>query len=60
LPASFAEKVLGVYSQFLHPKAKLFAMKFRRILEVLRIQDLQKDFWAHFHDLSIQKRSCFL
>jgi len=60
LPASFAEKVLGAYTRFLRPKMKQFAVKCRRILEVLRIQGLQKDFWAHFHDLCVQKRSCFL
>jgi len=60
LLASFAEKVLGAYSRFMRRKTKLFAVKFRRILEVLRIQGLQKDFWAHFHDLCVQKRSCLL
>ena len=39
---------------------KLFAVKFRRILEVLCLQGLQKNFWAHFHDLCVQKWSCFL
>jgi len=57
LPANFAEKVLGAYSRFLRPKTKLFAVKFRRILEVLRIQELQKDFRAHFHHFCVQKRS---
>jgi len=40
LPASFAEKVLGAYSRFMRPKTKLFAVKFRRILDVLRLQGL--------------------
>ena len=40
LPASFAEKVLGAYSRFSRPKTKLFAVKFRRILEVLCLQVL--------------------
>jgi len=29
-------------------KAKLFAVKFRRMLEVLDLQVLQKKFWAQF------------
>jgi len=37
------------------PKMKLFAVQFRRILEVLCLQGLQKKFWAHFHDLCVQK-----
>jgi len=36
-------------------KTKLFAMKFRRILEVLCLQVLQKRFWVQFHDLCEQK-----
>jgi len=42
LPASLAEKVLGAYSRFLRPKTKRFAVKFRRILDVLRIQGYKK------------------
>ena len=38
LPTIFAEKVLGAYSRFLHPKMKLFAVKFRHILEVFALQ----------------------
>jgi len=34
--------------------------KFRCILEVLRLQELQKKFLVQFHDLCVQKRSCFL
>jgi len=35
LPALFTEKVLGAISRVVHPKTKRFAVKFRRILEVL-------------------------
>ena len=56
----FIKKVLGAFSQFMRPKTKLIAMKFRRILEVLCLQGLQKKFWATFHDLCVQKRSCLL
>jgi len=42
LPASFKEKVVGAIPQFLRPQTKLFALKFRRILEVLCLQVLQK------------------
>ena len=38
LPANFAEKVPGAYSQFLHPKMKLFAMRFRCNVEVFALQ----------------------
>jgi len=60
LPASFTEKVLGAIPQFVSPKMKRFAVKFRRILEVLCLRVLQKKFWAQFHDLCVQKRSCLL
>jgi len=36
----FTKKVLGARSRFMRPKTKLFAVKFRRIVEVLRLQDL--------------------
>jgi len=42
LPVTFTEKVMGACSWFMRPKTKLFAVKFRRILEALRLQDLQK------------------
>jgi len=38
----FMKNVLGAFSWFMCPKTKLFAVKFRRISEVLRLQDLQK------------------
>ena len=60
LPASFAENVLGTISRFVRPKTKLFAAKFRDILEVLHLQDLQKNFRVHFHDFCVQKWSCLL
>jgi len=41
LPASF-EEVVGTIPRFVRSKTKLFAVKFRRILEVLCLQDLQK------------------
>jgi len=31
----FTKKFLGAFSRFMHPKMKLFAVKFRRIFEVL-------------------------
>jgi len=33
---------MGAFSRFLRPKSKLFAVKFRPILEVLCLQGLQK------------------
>ena len=33
-------------------------MKFRRILDVLGLQVLQKRFWAQFHEMCVQKLSC--
>jgi len=58
LPASFTEKVVRAIPQFMRPKMKRFAAKFRRFLEVLCPQVLKKKFWTQFHDLCIQKRSC--
>jgi len=48
----FTKKVLGAYSLFMCLKTKLLAVKFRRILEVLRSQGFQKKFWAHFHNFA--------
>jgi len=36
------KKVLGAFSRFMYLKTKLFAVKFRRILDVLRLQGLQQ------------------
>ena len=33
---------------------------FRRISEVLRLQGLQRKFWANFHDWCVLKRNCLL
>ena len=60
LPTSLTEKVVGGIPRFVCPKTKLFDVKFRRILEVLCLQDLQKKLWAQFHTLCVQKRSCLL
>jgi len=38
----FMKKVLGAFSWFLHPKMKLFVVKFRRIVEVTSVQALWK------------------
>jgi len=57
LPASFTEKVVGAIRQFVRPKMKLFAVKFRRISEVNRLQGLQKNFWTNFHDLCVQNEA---
>ena len=38
----------------------LFVVKFRRILEVFAWWGLWRKFWAHFHNLCVQKWSCFL
>ena len=56
----FYIKCSGHNFPILRPKTKLFAVKFRRILEVFHLQVLQKKFWAQFLDLWIRKRSCFL
>ena len=58
--ARFVNKVLGAFLRFMRRKAKLFAAKFRRILEVLHLLCFQRKFWANFHDLCIWKRSCLL
>ena len=41
-PCMLYKKVLGVFSRFMRPKMKLFAMEFRHILEVLCLRVLQK------------------
>jgi len=60
VPARFTEKVMGSFSRFVRSKTNLFAVKFRRILEALCLQSLQKKFWVHFHDLCVQIWGCFL
>jgi len=42
----------------MRPNTNLFTVKFRRMLEVIGLQVLQKKFWAHIYDLCFQKRSC--
>ena len=54
------EKIMCTFSRFMCPTKRLFAVKLRRILEVMRLQGTLKKFWAHFHDLCFQKRSCLL
>jgi len=45
---------------FLCPQMKLFAMQFRRILEVFRLQSLWRKFCTNFHDLCTPKQGfCF-
>jgi len=58
--ARVTKKFMGAFSRFMCPKTKLFAVNFRRILEVLCMQVLQKRFWVHYHYFFVQKRSCLL
>jgi len=51
LPCMLCKKCSGRIFTIYVSKTKLFAMKFRRILEVLCLQVLKKKFWAQFHDL---------
>jgi len=51
---------LGTFSRFLHPQTKLFAIKLRCILEVLRLEGLRRKFCRNFHDLCAHKRRCLL
>ena len=60
LRASFIKTFLGAFSHFWHPQTKLFAVKFRRILEVLCLQGLWKKLCTNFHNLCAPKRSCLL
>jgi len=50
LPVSLTEKVVGPIPRFVRSKTKLFVVKFRRIVEALCQEVLQKKFWAQFHD----------
>jgi len=42
-PPTLTKIFLGTLARFMHPKTKLFAMKFRRILKLLRSQCLEKE-----------------
>jgi len=53
------KKVLGAFPRFLRPETKLFAVKFRCILEVVALKGLWKKFWVHYLDFFVQKQSCF-
>jgi len=55
----FCRKSSGRIFTIYASKTKLFSVKFSRLLEVLCVQGSQKKCWAQFHDLCIQKRSCF-
>ena len=59
-PCKLYKTFLGAFSRFLCPQMKLFAVKFRRILEVLRLQGLRKKFCIDFHDLCAPKQRCLL
>ena len=41
----------------MRPKTKLFAVKFRHVVKFFACMVCKKKFWAHFHDLCVQKRS---
>jgi len=60
LRASFLKTFLGAFSRFLRPQTKLFAVKFKRILEVLCLQGLRRKFCTNFHNLCAPKWSCLL
>jgi len=49
---------MGAFLQFMRPKTKLFAVKFRCILEVLTLRGLWKKFRVHYHNLCVQKLNC--
>jgi len=57
LPARFTQEVLGAFLRFMCPKMKLFPAKFGRISEVFTLRGIQRKFWAHYHDLCVQKRN---
>ena len=44
----------------MRPKTKLFAVEFRRILEIVALPRVWTKFWVHFHDFCVQKRSSLL
>jgi len=48
-------KCSGQFLTIYASKKKLFAVKFRRIVDVLCLHVLQKRFWAQFLDLCVQK-----
>ena len=53
--ARFMKNIQGVLSWFVRPKIELLAVMFRRIMELLRLQGLQRKFWTNFHDWCVQK-----
>ena len=44
----FNKRFLGALSRFMRPKTQLFAVKFRRILDVFSMQALWKSSWRNF------------
>ena len=59
-PCKLYKKHSGCIFLISGQKMKLFAVEFRRILEDFALQGFWKKFWVHFHDLCIQKWSCFV
>jgi len=57
--SGFIKKILGAIPRFVRPKMKLFAVEFRRILEVLCLQVFKKKLWAQFHDLCVPQTKLF-
>jgi len=47
-----------IFSRFVCPETKVFAVKFRHILKVFSLLGCLKMFWAYFHYLFVRKRSC--
>ena len=59
-PANFINHFCAHFLVFLRPQTKLFAVKFRRISDVLRFQGLRRKFCTNFNDLYGPKWRCLL
>jgi len=59
-PCKLYKTFLCAFSRFFRPQTKQFAVKLRRILEVLCLQGLRRKFCTNFHDLCAPKRRCLL
>ena len=58
--SSFLKKSSGHIFPICSSKNEVVCREFRRILDVLCLQVLQKKLWAQIHNFCVQKRSCLL
>jgi len=57
-PCKLQKRVMGAFARFLRPRMKLFALSLKAFWKFSPYEVFERNFWVHFHDLFVQKRSC--